>query len=184
MADLNQTRRMAARGAQGLGMTALAAAIGLAFAAGAQAQQQDADSTPLRTPLRTPLLAPVQVQGDAPDYQADRLSSGKFTQPLVDTPQSVTVVPRQLIEEQRAQSLQEVLRNVPGITFTSGEGNLGWGDMFTIRGFSAEQSIMVDGIRDAGLASRSDTFNLERVEVFKGTGGLESGVSAVGGAVN
>jgi len=180
MADLNQTRRMAARGAQGLGMTALAAAIGLAFAAGAQAQQQDADSTPLRTPL----LAPVQVQGDAPDYQADRLSSGKFTQPLVDTPQSVTVVPRQLIEEQRAQSLQEVLRNVPGITFTSGEGNLGWGDMFTIRGFSAEQSIMVDGIRDAGLASRSDTFNLERVEVFKGTGSLESGVSAVGGAVN
>ncbi|KAG1223786.1 hypothetical protein G6F68_020253 [Rhizopus microsporus] len=56
--------------------------------------------------------------------------------------------------------------------------------MFTIRGFSAEQSITVDGIRDAGLSSRTDIFNLEQAEVFKGTGSIESGVSAVGGSVN
>lgn len=171
MAESTQARRTARH----MRATALQAALGLAFASTAQAQSTDAGAT---------TLAPVQVQGEAPGYQAERLSSGKFTQPLLDTPQSITVVPREVIEEQRAQSLQDVLRNVPGITFTSGEGNLGWGDMFTIRGFSAEQSIMVDGIRDAGLASRSDTFNLERVEVFKGTGSLESGVSAVGGAVN
>src|SRR5690606_20748314 len=59
-----------------------------------------------------------------------------------------------------------------------------WGDMFSIRGFSAEQSITVDGIRDTGMASRTDTFNLDSAEVFKGTGTIESGVSAVGGSVN
>ncbi|MGH8816876.1 MAG: TonB-dependent receptor, partial [Achromobacter pestifer] len=131
-----------------------------------------------------PVLAPVTVQADAPPYKAERVQSGKFTEPLLNTPQSITVVPRAVLEEQQAQSLQDVLRNVPGITFSSGEGNLGWGDMFTIRGFSAEQSITVDGIRDAGLSSRTDIFNLEEAEVFKGTGSIESGVSAVGGSVN
>lgn len=150
--------------------------LGLALGAAASAQAQPADTAVQ--------LAPVTVQGDAPPYKADRVQSGKFTEPLLDTPQSITVVPRAVLEEQQAQSLQDVLRNVPGITFSSGEGNLGWGDMFTIRGFSAEQSITVDGIRDAGLSSRTDIFNLEQAEVFKGTGSIESGVSAVGGSVN
>jgi len=150
--------------------------LGIALGAAASAQAQPADTAVQ--------LAPVTVQGDAPPYKADRVQSGKFTEPLLDTPQSITVVPRAVLEEQQAQSLQDVLRNVPGITFSSGEGNLGWGDMFTIRGFSAEQSITVDGIRDAGLSSRTDIFNLEQAEVFKGTGSIESGVSAVGGSVN
>ncbi|WP_338878660.1 TonB-dependent siderophore receptor [Achromobacter veterisilvae] len=154
----------------------LSMALGAAATGPAHAQVRPADATPL--------LAPVTVQADAPPYKAERVQSGKFTEPLLDTPQSITVVPRAVLEEQQAQSLQDVLRNVPGITFSSGEGNLGWGDMFTIRGFSAEQSITVDGIRDAGLSSRTDIFNLEQAEVFKGTGSIESGVSAVGGSVN
>jgi len=154
----------------------LSMALGAMATGQAHAQARLADDAPL--------LAPVTVQADAPPYKAERVQSGKFTEPLLDTPQSITVVPRAVLEEQQAQSLQDVLRNVPGITFSSGEGNLGWGDMFTIRGFSAEQSITVDGIRDAGLSSRTDIFNLEQAEVFKGTGSIESGVSAVGGSVN
>ena len=150
--------------------------LGMALGAVASAQAQAADNAVT--------LPPVTVEAGSPPYKADRVQSGKFTQPLLDTPQSITVVPRAVLEEQQAQSLQDVLRNVPGITFSSGEGNLGWGDMFTIRGFSAEQSITVDGIRDAGMSSRTDIFNLERAEVFKGTGSIESGVSAVGGSVN
>ncbi|WP_454722491.1 MULTISPECIES: TonB-dependent receptor [Cupriavidus] len=132
-----------------------------------------------------PELPAVNVQADreAP-YKADTVSSSKYTQPLRDVPQSITVVPQAVLEEQNAQTLQDVLRNVPGITFMSGEGNLGWGDLFTIRGFSSEQSLTVDGVRDAGMSSRTDTFNLERAEVFKGTGSIESGVGAVGGSVN
>lgn len=129
-------------------------------------------------------LPATQVTGKQAAYKTDDVSSAKITTPLLDAPQSITVVPKAVLEEQNAQSLQEVLRNVPGITFMSGEGNLGWGDLFSIRGFAAEQSLTVDGVRDAGMSSRNDTFNLEQAEVFKGTGSVESGVSAVGGSVN
>lgn len=131
-------------------------------------------------------LQEIQVKAErtVPAYKPEQLSSPKFSQPLRDIPQSITIVPKEVLSEQNAQSLQDILKNVPGITFTSGEGNLGWGDMFTIRGFSSEQSLTVDGMRDAGMSSRNDTFNLQQAEVYKGTGSVESGVSAVGGTVN
>lgn len=129
-------------------------------------------------------LPPVQVIGDAPDFKVDHVQSVKFQAPMVDTPQTISVVPSEVLEQQGAQSLQDVLRNVPGITFSSGEGGAGWGDMFTIRGFSAEQSVTVDGVRDSQLTTRTDIFNMEQAEVYKGTGSIESGVAAVGGSVN
>lgn len=118
------------------------------------------------------------------EYKVDRVQSPKMTQVLRDTPQSISVISSETLKEQNALSLQDVLKNVAGITFTSGEGNLGWGDFFTIRGFSTEQSVTVDGVRDGGMSSRTDIFNMEQAEVFKGTGSVESGVSAVGGSVN
>lgn len=151
--------------------------LGPTLLASSQALAADGDAA---------MMPPVEVRADReqPDYQAQSVQSPKFTQPLRDTPQSITVVPAEVLRQQNAQTLQDVLQNVAGITFSSGEGNLGWGDFFTIRGFSAEQSITIDGVRDAGMASRTDTFNLEQAEVFKGTGSVESGVSAVGGSVN
>ncbi|MGH8451017.1 TonB-dependent receptor plug domain-containing protein, partial [Pseudomonas sp.] len=96
-------------------------------------------------------LPEIKVDGEASStFKVDRVTSAKISQPLLDAPQSVTIVPQQVLKEQNAQTLQEVLRNVPGITFMSGEGNLGWGDLFSIRGFSSEQSLTVDGVRDAG----------------------------------
>lgn len=130
-------------------------------------------------------LPASNVEGtyDSP-FKVDEVSSRKVMTPLLDAPQSITIVPQQVLKEQNAQSLQDILRNVPGITFMSGEGNLGWGDLFSIRGFSSEQSLTVDGVRDAGMSSRNDMFNLQQAEVFKGTGAIESGISAVGGSVN
>lgn len=129
-------------------------------------------------------LAPVRVTGNAPDFKVDHVQSVKFQAPMLDTPQTISIVPAEVLQQQGAQSLQDVLRNVPGITFSSGEGGAGWGDMFTIRGFSAEQSITVDGVRDSQLSTRTDIFNMEQAEVYKGTGSIESGVAAVGGSVN
>lgn len=164
----------------------LSATVGLtlgALASAAPAQAEDAAAAP---PEDKSGLKEVVVTAprEAPEYKAQAVSSPKFTQPLLDLPQSITVVPKAVLTQQNAQNLQDILKNVPGITFTSGEGNLGWGDMFTIRGFSSEQSLTVDGVRDAGMSSRNDTFNLDQVEVFKGTGSIESGVSAIGGSVN
>ncbi|WP_180937504.1 TonB-dependent receptor [Herbaspirillum seropedicae] len=164
----------------------LSAAVGLSFGALASAAPAQAEDMPVAPPEDKSGLKEVVVTAprEAPEYKAQAVSSPKFTQPLLDLPQSITVVPKEVLTQQNAQNLQDILKNVPGITFTSGEGNLGWGDMFTIRGFSSEQSLTVDGVRDAGMSSRNDTFNLEQVEVFKGTGSIESGVSAIGGSVN
>ncbi|NOL48545.1 TonB-dependent receptor [Pelistega europaea] len=118
------------------------------------------------------------------NYKTDSVNHSKFDQPLLDTPQSIQVIPKKVLEEQGVQTLQEVLRNVPGVAFTMGEGGAGWGDMFNIRGFSAEQSVTVDETRESALSTRTDTFNLEDVTVFKGTGSFETGVAAVGGSIN
>mgnify|MGYP002719084653 FL=1 len=155
--------------------TTLAPMFGF-LAAGSVAPTAWADA-PAATPNDSVVSLPqIKVDGQeaTSTFKVDRVTSAKISQPLLDAPQSVTIVPQQVLKEQNAQTLQEVLRNVPGITFMSGEGNLGWGDLFSIRGFSSEQSLTVDGVRDAGMSTRTDTFNLQQAEVFKGTGSILS----------
>lgn len=111
------------------------------------------------------------------------LSSPKYTEPLVDVPQSVTVVPQEVIESQGATSLREVLRNVSGLTVNAGEGGATPGDNFNVRGFSARSDVFVDGVRDVGGFSR-ETFNVEQVEVAKGPGSTYTGRGSTGGSIN
>lgn len=124
------------------------------------------------------------TQDNAAPYQTEKLSSSKFTEALRDTPQSISVVPKRVLEEQNAQDLKDVLRNVPGITFNSGEGGGGVGDSINIRGFSADGNIYRDGVRDPAKYTHSELFNTEQVEVLKGSSGSGWGVGAIGGAVN
>ncbi|MEP6914060.1 MAG: TonB-dependent siderophore receptor [Acidobacteriota bacterium] len=112
-----------------------------------------------------------------------RLESPKYTAPLRDTPQTITVIPKQLMEAQSATTLREVLRNVPGITIQAGEGGTPAGDQMAIRGFSARTDIFIDGVRDFGGYSR-DAFNLEQVEVTKGPASATTGRGSTGGSVN
>ncbi len=111
------------------------------------------------------------------------VSSLKYTEPLRDTPQTVTVIPRKVIEEQGATTLRDVLQNVPGLTLTAGEGGAPAGDNLTLRGFSARNDIFVDGVRDIGPQSR-DPFNLEQVEVVKGPASAYNGRGSTGGTIN
>jgi len=124
-------------------------------------------------------LPSVVVDGAA----APKASSPKFTAPLVDTPQTVVVIPREVFEQQGATTLRDVLRNTPGITFAAGEGGTANGDQMTVRGFDARTDIFVDGIRDAGTYTR-DAFNLEQVEVIKGPSSTSSGRGATGASIN
>jgi catecholate siderophore receptor len=110
-------------------------------------------------------------------------SAPKYTEPLRDTPQTITVIPKAVIEEQGATTLRDVLRNVPGLTMTAGEGGVPAGDNLTLRGFSARNDIFIDGARDLGPQSR-DPFNLEQVEVVKGPGSAFTGRGSAGGSVN
>ncbi len=102
--------------------------------------------------------------------------------PLLDTPQTVTVVPQKVIQEQNALSLRQVLSNVSGITFNAGEGGGGSGDSINIRGFSANANMQVDGLRDSAQTSRSDLFNLEAVEVIKGPNSVFGGAAPAAAA--
>jgi catecholate siderophore receptor len=121
----------------------------------------------------------VEVTG-----QANRISSPKFTRPLRDIPQTLAVVPKEVIQAQGATTLRDVLRNVPGITYQAGEGGGGLpGDNLTLRGFSAGNDMFIDGVRDPGGYSR-DAFNLEQVEVAKGPSSSIAGRGSTGGAIN
>lgn len=128
-------------------------------------------------------LAPVEVEGEDSPYQPDAAQSPKMTAPLLDTPRSVQVVPKRVMSDQSASSLQDVLQNSPGITFAAGEGGRAGGDLPVIRGQNAASSLFLDGMRDASMQAR-DTFNLEQVEIIKGPDSVYSGRGGAGGSIN
>ncbi|WP_205741875.1 TonB-dependent receptor [Halomonas marinisediminis] len=156
----------------------LASAAGLAMAsAAAPAMAQSSEAIELDS---------LTVIGEYSDtgYKSERSASGKYVKPLLDTPRTVSVVPEQVIEEQQALSLRQVLSNVSGITFDAGEGGGGSGDKINIRGFSANANMKVDGLRDSSQNNRTDMFNTERVEVIKGPSSVFGGAGTAGGVVN
>ena len=110
-------------------------------------------------------------------------ASAKFTRPLLDTAQTVNIVPKEIIEERGATTLRDVLRNVSGISMQAGEGGTPAGDQLSIRGYSARTDIFVDNVRDFGGYTR-DPFNLEQVEVVKGPSSDYSGRGSTGGSIN
>ena len=111
------------------------------------------------------------------------LSSTKYTEPLRNTPQTITVISKEVMEQQGATTLRDVLKNVPGLTITAGEGGNPAGDNLTLRGFSARNDIFIDGVRDLSPQSR-DPFNLEQVDVVKGPGSVYTGRGSTGGSIN
>ncbi|RAN44290.1 catecholate siderophore receptor Fiu [Herbaspirillum rubrisubalbicans] len=119
------------------------------------------------------------------DYKADKASSAKYSQPLVDTPQTLTVIKKQLIDQQGATTLTEALRNSPGVgTFYLGEnGSTSTGDAIYMRGFDSSSAIFVDNVRDLGSVSR-DMFNIQQVEVLKGPAGTDNGRGSPTGSIN
>ena len=106
----------------------------------------------------------------------------RYSVPLRNVPQTVNVVSQQLMQDQRTTNIQEALRNVPGITFTAGEGGV-QGDQINIRGYTARNDIYRDGIRDPGWYTR-DAFSFDRVEVYKGPSSFVFGRGSTGGAIN
>lgn len=99
-----------------------------------------------------------------------------------DVPQSILTVSQQEISEQAVSSMQDVLRNVPGITINAGEGGA-HGDSVNLRGISVPDSFFLDGLRDIGLYQR-DTFDEEAVEVLLGPSSVLFGRGSTAGVIN
>lgn len=126
----------------------------------------------------------IKIEAARKDSRTEHSASSKYVAPLLDTPQTITVVSPKVIQEQQALSLRQVLSNVSGITFNAGEGGGGSGDSINIRGFSANSNIQIDGLRDSAQTSRTDTFNVEQVEVIKGPNSVFGGAGTTGGSIN
>ncbi|MES2899128.1 MAG: catecholate siderophore receptor Fiu [Pseudomonadota bacterium] len=135
-------------------------------------------------PVQTMKEIKVVGAGDN-DFKADKASSPKYTEALVDTAQSIAVIKKELISQQGAVTLTEALRNTPGVgAFFLGEnGNTTTGDAIYMRGFDSSTSIYVDGVRDIGSISR-DVFNIEQIDVLKGPAGTDNGRASPTGSVN
>ena len=112
------------------------------------------------------------------------VESPKATAPLLDTPQIVTVVSDQVIRKQNLLTLRDVLTAIPGITFGAGEGGGGYGDAINLRGYSANNDVTVDGVRDSAQYSRTDPFNLQQIEIYNGANSAFNGSGSVGGTIN
>lgn len=122
-----------------------------------------------------------RADGPVTGYNATRSSTfTKTDTPLREVPASVTVVPAQLMKDASMQSMGDVFRHVPGALMHQGEGNR---DQVVLRGNSTTADFFVDGIRDDAQVFR-DLYNLERVEVLKGPGGMVFGRGGAGGVVN
>ncbi len=138
-----------------------------------------------QTSTAEPTLPEVRVQ-DTTDsgFRTDTTRTGTRTDtPLRDVPQFINIVPQTLIRSQNATTLQDALRNVPGISYAAGEGGVQANQVFYLRGFPLNQDIFIDGVRDLGEYNR-DLFATESVEVLKGSSALTFGRGSTGGAVN
>ncbi len=145
-------------------------------------------ANPAATTTAAPAVTPEQKSANpyanpnAP-YKVEQSASGKFTEPLVNTPRTITTIPKEVIEDKAATTLRELVRTTPGITLGTGEGGNNFGDRIFIRGFDARNDVYVDGIRDIGVGNR-ETFAVEQVEIYKGPSGIVNGRGSPGGAVN
>ncbi len=129
-------------------------------------------------------LPPIRVETDvevSDTYSAARTSSATRTDtPLIEIPQSVTVVTQELIADQAMQSMADVVRYMPGVVMGQGEGNR---DQPTIRGNNTTADFFVDGIRDDVQYFR-DLYNIERVEALMGPNAMIFGRGGGGGVIN
>jgi catecholate siderophore receptor len=132
----------------------------------------------------TTMLVGVQAKDtiSVTDSVTNSVSLSKFTEPLIDTPQSISVVPQFVLKDEGVSTLRDALRNVPGISLAAAEAGA-QGDNLTIRGFTARNDIFLDGIRDFGSYYR-DSFNYEQVEALEGPAGVQFGRGSTGGVIN
>jgi catecholate siderophore receptor len=107
---------------------------------------------------------------------------GKGKQQLRDIPQSITVVTEKQLDDRNLDTVKDALKQTAGITFQAAEGGE---EDIRLRGFalSTTGDIFVDGLRDPAFYDR-DTFNLDRVELLRGSASMLFGRGSTGGAVN
>ncbi len=122
----------------------------------------------------------IVVTGTADGYRPVDANAVKTPTPLVDVPQTITVLTREQLDDQGITQLGDALRYVPGVVLGQGEGHR---DQITLRGQNTTADFYLDGLRDDTQYYRS-LYNIERVEVLKGANALLFGRGGGGGVIN
>lgn len=110
----------------------------------------------------------------------DKVNSVKTPTPIVDIPQSLSILTNEQIEEQAFQNFGDVLRYTPGLSISQGEGHR---DAIIIRGIQTTADFFVDGLRDDVQYFRP-LYNVAQVEVLRGSNALLFGRGGGGGVIN
>lgn len=116
-------------------------------------------------------------------YRAVESASTLFTEPLLDTPKSVNVLTKELLDDMGVSTMRDLFRTQPGITLATGEGGNAFGDRVFIRGFDARNDVYIDGVRDPGLGSR-EMFATQQVEILRGPSSAFGGRGTTGGSIS
>lgn len=169
------------------------ALIGLALGACAPAAwAQTTSVVSTSDSASTATLAPVTVRGNGSAFDptfgyvaTESITATKTDTPLIEVPQSISVVTQDQIREQGAQTLNQVLRYTSGVTPETRGSAATRLDQFTIRGFGA--TTFLDGLRVFGSRDalpQVDAYRLERVDILKGPSSVMFGQGGPGGLVN
>ncbi|MBC7556458.1 MAG: TonB-dependent receptor [Chryseobacterium sp.] len=136
---------------------------------------------PISDTLKIQEIEDVQLHKTGNPNKAN-LQSGKSQLSVMETPQAISIITHEIIEQQQAKQLSEVLQNVNGLYVTSSRGNSQ--DSFGGRGFNfGSDNIFKNGARvNSGVFP--EVSGLERVEVLKGSNAMLYGNTAAGGIVN
>jgi catecholate siderophore receptor len=149
------------------------------------AQRQQTQQAPVPFPNAGGLAADRDpyANPEAP-YMATRVqASSNFPEPILNTPKSITVLTKDVLEDENATTLKQAILSTAGVTLGTGEGGNAFGDRFFIRGFDARNDIFIDGVRDPGVSVRENFFT-EQVEILRGPGSSFAGRGTTGGAIN
>jgi catecholate siderophore receptor len=134
-------------------------------------------------------LNTVTVTGEAEvvqgkdQVQTKKTNIGKGTQDIRDIPQSINVITEKLIDDVKLDTLKDALHYSAGITFAATEN--GTDQDIRLRGFPVATvgDLLIDGMRDPSQYDR-DTFNLDRIEVLRGSASMIFGRGSTGGVIN
>src|SRR6201996_6391466 len=148
-------------------------------------RSQPTQAAPVPFPNAGTLSADRNPYADAAaPYKVDHLqASGKFPEPLLNTPKTVTVISKDVLTDENATSLKQAVLNTAGVTLGTGEGGNAFGDRFFVRGFDTRNDIFIDGVRDTGVSVRENFFT-EQIEILRGPGSSFAGRGTTGGAIN
>ncbi|MFN6534904.1 MAG: TonB-dependent siderophore receptor [Nostoc sp. EkiNYC01] len=148
-----------------------------------QAQQPTNQTPPEESTAQSDEPIELVVTGEADGYRVTDTTTGTKTDtPLRDIPQSIQVIPQEILRDQQITGLDDALRNVPGVSesFSSAASNF-----FSIRGFdAAATNLLRDGLVDPLAGQLNELTSIERVEVLKGPASVLFGLGNPGGVIN